>query len=93
MLKLKYLSFLLLISTGAFAQNIQSKKADSLYEAKSYTAAGRYYVLAANTDEFKTLKRDEYYNAACSYTLSGKTDSAMNLLKKAIKMAIKMALM
>lgn len=85
MLKHKYLSLLLLISTGAFAQSTPIKKADSLYAAKSYAAAGRYYLLAANTEEFKALKRDEYYNAACCYALNGKTDSAMILLKVAIK--------
>lgn len=85
MLKLIYLSLLSLISIGAFAQNIQSRKADSLYAAKSYAAAGRYYLLAAGTDEFKALKRNEYYNAACCYALSGKADSAMLLLKKAVE--------
>jgi hypothetical protein len=91
MLKHIYLSLLLLISTGAFAQNIQSRKADSLYAAKSYAAAGTYYLLAAGTDEFKASKRNEYYNAACCYSLSGKADSAMILLKKRLKMVIKTA--
>lgn len=85
MLKQIYLSLLLLLSTCAFAQNMQSRKADSLYAVKSYIAAGRYYLLAADTDEFKSLKRNKYYNAACCYALSGKTDSAMLLLKKAVE--------
>jgi hypothetical protein len=82
MLKLKHLLLLLFITTGAFAQ---SKKADSLYEAKSYAAAGSYYLLVAKAEEFKALKRNDYYNAACCYSLSGKTDSAIILLKIAVE--------
>jgi hypothetical protein len=85
MLKHKYLSLLLLMSTGAFAQSTPSKKADSLYAVKSYAAAGRYYLLAGNGGEFKASKRNDYYNAACCYALNGKTDSAMVLLKKAVE--------
>jgi hypothetical protein len=91
MLKQIYLSLLLLITTGTFAQNMQSKKADSLYAAKSYAAAGSYYLLAASTTEFKASKRSQYYNAACCFSLSGKTDSAMLLLKKAVENGYKNA--
>jgi len=79
------LSLLSLIIHCAFAQNIHSKKADSLYAAKNFAIAGKYYMLAAGTAEFKASKRSQYYNAACCFSLSGKTDSAMVLLKKAVK--------
>ncbi|EHQ29626.1 tetratricopeptide repeat protein [Mucilaginibacter paludis] len=85
MLKLRYLSLLLLFGTSTFAQNNPKRKADSLYQAKNYPAAGRYYLLAANVGEFKASKRNEYYNAACCYALSGKADSAIALLNKAIE--------
>jgi len=75
------------ICTASFAQNnIQfSKKADSLYKAKDYAQAGPYYVKAANMAEYQAVKKNQYYNAACSYALAGKTDSAFTLLHAAIK--------
>ncbi|MGZ3819510.1 MAG: gliding motility protein GldB-related protein, partial [Mucilaginibacter sp.] len=36
-------------------------------------------------DEFKTLKQNDYYNAACCYALVGKPDSAMSMLKLSIQ--------
>lgn len=58
-----------------------SKKADSLYKAKEFTMAATLYLHAAEQDEFKTFRRDEYYNAACCYALTGRTDSALSCLK------------
>lgn len=82
MLKITSLiSILVLINTSLFAQ---SKKADSLYKAKNYAEAGKYYLLNAAQTDFKGSKKGYYYNAACSYALAGKTDSAVVLLKDAI---------
>jgi len=50
------LSLLSLIIHCAFAQNIHSKKADSLYAAKNFAIAGKYYMLAAGTAEFKAFE-------------------------------------
>lgn len=85
MLKFICLSLLSLVIHCASAQNIHSKKADSLYAAKRFAAAGKYYLFAAGTAEFKVSKSSQYYNAACCFSLSGKTDSAMVLLKKAVE--------
>ena len=85
MLKFICLSLLSLVIHCASAQNIHSKKADSLYAAKSFAAAGKYYLFAAGTAEFKASKSSQYYNAACCFSLTGKTDSAMVLLKKAVE--------
>jgi tetratricopeptide (TPR) repeat protein len=81
MLKFIRLFPLLLISIGAFSQ---SKTADSLYDAKNYLQAGRYYLKSAAENDFIAAKKGYYYNAACCYSLAEKTDSAIVLLKKAI---------
>jgi hypothetical protein len=70
--------------TCAQSRNTLSKKADSLYKAKNYSAAGPYYVKAANAAEYKPLKKNDFYNAACSYALAGKSDSAFLLLHAAL---------
>jgi len=81
----KYLPFLfLLLSTSTFAQRSLSAKADSLYEAKNFTQAGTYYLRSARQAEFKASATGDYYNAACCYSLAGKIDSAMGLLKLAV---------
>lgn len=67
------------------AQNRYSKKADSLYAAKVYESAGRYYLLAEQAEDFFRGKQNDWYNAACCYALAGKADSAMLLLKQSVK--------
>jgi hypothetical protein len=84
MLKLKFLLLSLLLINAAFAQNKLNRKADSLYQAKNYTQAGRYYVATAKSYGFKALQKGALYNAACSYALAGETDSAMIVLKQAV---------
>jgi uncharacterized protein YjaZ len=85
--KLYFSLLLTCVYTAAFAQNVNqvSKKADSLYQAKNYAQAGPYYVKAATIAEYPAVKKNQYYNAACSYALAGKTDSAFMLLHAAIK--------
>src|SRR4051812_47540473 len=82
-----YLALVLTFSyTLTFAQ-VRSKyikKADSLYKAKNYAAAGPYYVQSANAAEYNAIKKSDYYNAACCYALAGKTDSAFTLLHSSI---------
>lgn len=70
------------LTITAFSQNRTkfSRKADSLYKVKNYADAGPYYVKAANAAEYKVVKKGDLYNAACSYALAGKTDSALMLL-------------
>lgn len=85
MLKLKLL-LLLILSVGiSFAQSALNRKADSLYQAKSYTQAGRYYVATAKAYGFKALQKGALYNAACSYALAGQADTAMMILKQAVE--------
>ncbi|MGZ3834155.1 MAG: gliding motility protein GldB-related protein [Mucilaginibacter sp.] len=86
MIKINYLLLtFLLINGAALAQSKLTKKADSLYKAKNYANAGGLYLLSARQDEFKTLKQNDYYNAACCYALVGKPDSAMSMLKLSIQ--------
>jgi tetratricopeptide (TPR) repeat protein len=79
---------LLIISSLCFhvqSQNIGAK-ADSLYGAKNYKAAAPMYVWAASLNEFRSNKASSYYNAACSYALTGNKDSAFIYLKKATEL-------
>jgi hypothetical protein len=71
----------------SFSQNRTeiSRKADSLYKAKNYALAGSYYIKAADNSNYSAIKRNDYYNAACSYSLAGKTDSALKFLNASIK--------
>src|SRR5687768_3612987 len=69
----------------AQSQNIGAK-ADSLYRVKNYKAAASMYVWAASLNEFRINKASSYYNAACSYALSGNKDSAFISLKKAAEL-------
>ncbi len=68
---------------GSAQQNYKSI-ADSLYKAKSYTAAADNYKLAAANDELKKQRAGNLYNTSCCYSLDGKKDSAIAYLKKAI---------
>lgn len=74
-----------LISNFLSAQNKLSIQGQRLYDAKNYALAGSYFARAAAEDEFAPTKQGDYYNAACSYALAGKTDSAMLLLRLAVK--------
>ncbi|MBO9204213.1 MULTISPECIES: gliding motility protein GldB-related protein [Niastella] len=76
--------FLILLSIVLGEVSLAQSKADSLYQMKNYSAAGYYYLQSAQHAEFKTLRSGGYYNAACCYALTGKTDSAMLLLRLAI---------
>ncbi|MGN8072343.1 TPR end-of-group domain-containing protein [Mucilaginibacter sp. 22184] len=67
------------------AQTNCSKKADSLYAAKIYESAGRYYLLSEQEEDFLGAKQNALYNAACSFALAGKADSAMLLLSRSVK--------
>ena len=80
-------SFLLLffIAVTGRAQNTLIDKATNLYIAKNYVSAGYYFRQAAETDEFSASKLEDYYDAACCYALAAKPDSAMLLLKLAVK--------
>ena len=72
-----------LLSIVAYGQKIAAK-ADSFYRAKAYEVAGPMYITAAEVAEFRGTRASHYYNAACSYSLAGKKDSALMFLKKAI---------
>jgi len=71
-----------LITVVAPAQNIKAR-ADSFYQVKNYVAAAPTYLWAASLAEFKGVKASCYYDAACCYALSGKSDSAFDCLNKA----------
>jgi len=80
---------LLLLSMIQGKVSLAQSTADSLYQAKNYPLAGYYYLEMARNAEFKTLRLDHYYNAACCYSLSGKTDSAMVLLRLSVASGFK----
>jgi hypothetical protein len=69
--------------------SMAQSQADSLYQEKNYPVAGYYYLQSAQQAEFKALRSNAYYNAACCYALTGKTDSAMVLLRLAIAAGFK----
>lgn len=90
MLKFKQLIVLfLLASTASIAQVNPEKIADSLYKAKNFKEAGKYYLKATQQVDFKVLKTNNYYNAACCYALSGQKDSALVLLTNAVNSGYK----
>jgi len=90
MLKFKQLLILfLLVSTATVAQVNPEKTADSLYKGQNFKEAGKYYLKATRQVDFKVLKADSYYNAACCYALSGQKDSAFVLLTNAINSGYK----
>jgi hypothetical protein len=92
MLKFKQLLILfLLASTAVVAQVRPEKIADSLYKAKNFKEAGKYYIKATQQAEFRVLKINNYYNAACCYALSGQKDSALVLLTNAVNSGYKKA--
>lgn len=57
------------------------KKGDSLYQAKSYLSSAQAYEKAL---EIKEGNRTLYYNTACSWALSGKSNEAFENLKLSI---------
>lgn len=76
---------MLLCGNCLFAQTAKqfSIKADSLYKAKSYAAAGKCYRQSADMGWMKPLRKNGYYNAACSFALANDPDRAfenLNLL-------------
>ncbi|MFT3793185.1 TPR end-of-group domain-containing protein [Flavobacterium sp.] len=74
---------LLLVFSPAIAQVFETQKADSLYRAKSFIEAGKYYQKSGDLGWMKALKKNGYYNAACSFALAHDTEKAfenLNLL-------------
>lgn len=60
--------------------------ADSSYRAKDYVKGTIYYGDLAERSDFNRAKASAYYNMACCLSLQGKSDSAMLILNKAIKL-------
>ena len=86
MRKALHLSFLFLFTVSvSFAQyNRLTKKADSLYKAKSYKEAAAAYLLAADSTPAFLNTKDHYYNAACCFALVNDWRAAMKYLKIAV---------
>ncbi len=61
------------------------RQADSLYKAKQYQFAGRYYASLAERSDFPGKKATAYYNMGCCISLQGMADSAILVLKKSIQ--------
>jgi hypothetical protein len=57
------------------------RKADSLYKAKDYVNSARNYSLAFKANGWKGTANDRY-NAACSWALTGNSDSAFYQLER-----------
>jgi hypothetical protein len=76
------LGIVVLLGFTLSAQNIKAK-ADSLYQAKNFSAAAPLYVWAASLTEFQTSRAGNYYDAACCFALSNQPDSAFAYLEKA----------
>jgi len=79
--------YLFLFVFGNMPASAQSSKreADSLYKAKNYAAAAPAYVRAALEAHFKVSSAGNFYDAACSFSMSGQPDSAFTYLSRAIK--------
>ncbi|MGF6924647.1 tetratricopeptide (TPR) repeat protein [Chitinophaga sp. W2I13] len=85
MFKFKQLLILFLLTgTATIAQVKPEEIADSLYKAKNFKEAGKYYLKATENVDFMVLKSSNYYNAACCYALNGQKDSALVLLTSAV---------
>ncbi|WP_436488778.1 TPR end-of-group domain-containing protein [Chitinophaga sp. ARDCPP14] len=92
MVQFKQLLILFLLTgTATIAQVKPEEIADSLYKAKNFKEAGKYYLKATEKVDFKVLKSDNYYNAACCYALNGQKDSALVLLTSAVNSGYKNA--
>ena len=63
-----------------------SAKADSLYRVKQFSLSAPLYVKAGTLAEFRGSRASHFYNAACSYALAGKNDSAFICLQKAVEL-------
>lgn len=74
----------LLTGMLAFAQPDLSKKADSLYRAKSYAEAGKYYHQYANQGWIKAMRKSGYYNAACSFARANDLEKAFENLNLSV---------
>lgn len=84
-MKTTFLTFLFLLCTWSVqAQGSaeQIGQAESFYEAGEYQKSGEAYSAAFSTSDGSVL---DYYNAACSWALAGKSDQAMHYLKKAME--------
>jgi uncharacterized protein YjaZ len=84
--------FLILLFIIQGELSLAQNRADNFYRAKNYPMAGYHYLQSAQHAEFKAARSGNYYNAACCYALTGKTDSAMVLLQLAIAAGFKNAL-
>jgi hypothetical protein len=80
--------FLLLtyIATAQDAYSEGVKKAESLYHAKQYRKAAEAYTMAFNAIDGKAYEADRY-NAACSWSLAGVSDSAFYHLNRLVTKA------
>ncbi len=91
MRKLGFITLIVfLINTNIYSQvksveQNNGKIADSLYNAKSYNLAIKYYLKLAENSDFQNKKSSAYYNASCCLSLESKKDSAIIILKKAIR--------
>lgn len=83
------LFFLITLSMPAYDQARSPKqlnaKADSLYFAKNFSEAAACYHQLISLYDFMGQKSGAAYNAACCYALSQQKDSAVNLLRQAIR--------
>jgi uncharacterized protein YjaZ len=73
------------VTIAASAQNDNpTKLADSFYQAKNYKAAAMAYLNVAEEDDWPTVKKGCFYNAACCYALDGDTAKAISYLEKSV---------
>lgn len=61
------------------------KRADSLYKAKNFNLATKEYLKLAEISDLAYKKSASLYNAACCLSIQSKKDSAIIILKIAIK--------
>lgn len=79
----KPILFFILVINTAFAQEYQTylTQADSAYEKGSYAESAHLFTVAISKG---ASHPNSFYNAACSFALSGNKDSAFVFLEKAI---------
>ncbi len=76
--------FFCLGESSAQLEEDWKKMADSLYKMKEYAGAAKYYLTAAENENFRALKKSHYYNATCCFALNGDKENAIIYLKLSV---------
>jgi hypothetical protein len=90
MKKIVFVSLILILANSSFAQKMPEeyfdlcKKAQAFYKAKDYKNSAETYSSAFKANGWRA-SAEEFYNAACAWSLSKVPDSAFANLERSIK--------